>query len=47
MMCPKWKTTDGFEMQIGVNYLGNLNKDFNNLKFNFELFFLILKDTSY
>jgi len=22
MMCPKWKTEDGFEMQIGTNHLG-------------------------
>ena len=23
MACPYWKTKDGFEMQIGVNYFGH------------------------
>lgn len=27
MRCPHWTTEDGFEMQLGVNYLGELGAE--------------------
>lgn len=37
MMCPYSKTTDGFEMQLGVNHLGKLRGSLFHFIFAFHV----------
>ena len=37
MLCPEWKTEDGFEMQFGTNHLGN-NLYHNDFVYKFNAY---------
>lgn len=45
MMCPNWRTKQGFEMQFGVNHLGKkwlINLCYNIINNNVEMSILLL-----